>query len=175
VPSNPEHARYGYGLTTSTHRGVRIVQHGGSIDGFGASVRMLPDEKAAVVVLVNRSGGQLEKTSERALELTARLQPAASRPTARIAVDASELAKYAGVYTNPPARIELIARDGRLFVRRGTTESEATKIGDLRFLVAPAAPGATGQEFALVPGADGQIAFLHLSSRAFKKLPVRSS
>src|SRR6185503_4233140 len=88
IPRHPEGVRYAYGLTTSTHRGARIVEHGGAIDGFGASVRMLPESKAAVVILVNKSGGGLPKTSERALELVASLQPATPPPTAPIAMDA---------------------------------------------------------------------------------------
>ncbi len=174
VPSSLEHARYGYGLTTSMHRGVRVVEHGGAIDGFGASVRMLPEQKAAVIILVNRTGGQLEKTSERALEELAPLQAPAPHPTTRIAMDPSEMAKYAGAYVNPPARIELSVRNGKLYFRRGTTESEAIKIGDLRFAIV-AAPGARPKELALVPGPDGQIGFLHISSRAFKRAPTKPS
>ena len=167
VPSSAEHARYGYGLMTSMHRGARVVEHGGAIDGFGAIVRMLPDRKAAVVILVNRSGASLPKTSERALELLAPLQPAVPPPAAPIAMDAAEMARYAGSYTNPPQHVELAARDGRLYFRRGTQEGEITKVGDLRFTVAFAAGAA--QTFALVPGADGAIAFLHIGSRAMKK------
>ena len=145
VPSSAEHARYAYGLTTSMHRGVRLVEHGGSIDGFGASVRMLPDHKAAVIILVNKSGAQLQKTSERALELLAPLQPTAPRAAAHIAMDPAEMAKYVGIYTNPPRRIELTTREGKLYLRRGTTDTEVTKVGDLRFATTPAtgapAPG----------------------------------
>jgi len=173
VPSSAEHARYGYGLTTSTHRGTRVVEHGGSIDGFGASVRMLPDRKAAVVILVNKSGASLPKTSERALELLAPLQPAAPAATPTIAMDAAEMAKYAGTFTNPPVRLDLAVREGKLYFRRGTQESEVTKIGDLRFSVAVAG-GGPAQTFALVPGPDGTIAFLHMGSRAFKRA-TRSS
>jgi len=171
IPSNPEHARYAYGLTTAMHRGVRLVEHGGAIDGFGASVRMLPDQKAAVVTLVNRTGGQLEKTSERALELLATLQPTASHPTTPIAMDATEMAKYTGTYLNGANRIELLVRDGKLWLRQGAGERAATKIGDLRFAV-EGPPGARPLEFALVPGTDGQTAFLHIGSRALRKLPA---
>ena len=167
VPSSAEHARYGYGLTTSMHRGARVVEHGGAIDGFGAMVRMLPDRKAAVVILVNRSGASLPKTSERALELLAPLQPAVPPSTAAIAMDAAEMARYTGSYTNPPQHVDLAIRDGKLYFRRGTQEGEVTKVGDLRFSVAFA--GGPAQTFALVPGPDGAIAFLHMGSRAMKK------
>jgi CubicO group peptidase (beta-lactamase class C family) len=168
VPSSAENARYCYGLTTVVHRGVRLVEHGGAIDGFGASVRMLPDHRAAVVVLVNRSGAQLQKTSERALELLAVLQPATPPSTTPIAMSAAELAKLAGVYVNPPVRVELAARGGKLYFRRGAQETEVVKVGDLRFSMTPT-PGGPAQTFALVPGADGTIAFLHIGSRAFRR------
>jgi D-alanyl-D-alanine carboxypeptidase len=174
IPSSAEPARYAYGLTTGMHRGARVVEHGGSIPGFGASVRMLPDRKAAVVILVNKSGATLAKTSERALELLAPLQPALAPPTAPIAMDGSEISKYAGSYTNPPTRIDLIAREGKLYLKRGAQEAEVVKVGDLRFLTVSAG-GAPAQRFTLLPGPDGQIAFLHTGSRAFKKAPIKVS
>lgn len=78
--------------------------------------------------------------------LQAPLQPAAPASTTPIAMDAAEMAKYAGSYTNPPARVDLAVRDGKLYFRRGSA-----------------------QTFALVPGPDGTIAFLHTGSRAFKR------
>ncbi len=173
IPSSAEHARYGYGLTTSTHRGMRLVEHGGAIDGFGASVRMLPDRKAAVIILINKTSAVLTKTSERALELLAPLQPAAATAVTTIPMDGSEMMKYAGTYTNPPARVDLALRDGKLYFRRGTQDTEVTKIGDLQFSITPVAGGAA-QTFALVPGPDGTIAFLHMGSRAFRRPPRAS-
>ena len=48
------------------------------------------------------------------------------------------------------------------------------KVGDLRFQVVPAG-GSTPQRFALVPGPDGGIGFLHMGSRAFRKIPTKGS
>ena len=136
---------------------------------------MLPDRKAAVVILVNRSGANLPKTSERALEILAPLQPAITPSMTPIAMDAAEMAKYAGGYTNPPSRIDLTVREGKLYFRRGAQEAEATKVGDLRFAVTPQAPAATPQTFTLVPGPDGAIGFLHMGSRALKRVPTKAS
>ncbi len=171
IPSSDTGAKYAYGLTTAMWRGARLVAHGGAIDGFGASVRMLPDQKAAVIILVNRSGAQLDKTAERALELVATLQAKVEAPSANIPMDAAEMVRYAGAYMNPPDRIELFVRDGALVLRRGTTETPVRKTGDLRFSAATA--GAPPRPFALVPGPDGQIAFLHISSRALRRMPVK--
>ena len=89
-------------------------------------------------------------------------------------MDAGEMAKYAGSYVSPPARVDLILRDGRLYFRRDGREAEAMKVGDLRFQVAPAGAG-TPQRFALVPGPDGAIGFLHMGSRAFKRVLTKAS
>lgn len=45
---------YGQGWSVGTYRGHRMVQHGGSIDGFMAEVALLPDEHIAVAVFTNR-------------------------------------------------------------------------------------------------------------------------
>jgi len=47
---------YGQGWFVGSYRGHRMVQHGGSIDGFMAEVVLLPDENAAVAVFTNRGG-----------------------------------------------------------------------------------------------------------------------
>jgi len=53
-------------------------------------------------------------------------------------------------------------------------EFAEAKVGDLRFPVT-AAGAAPAQTFALVPGHDGAIAFLHTGSRAFKKAATKES
>ncbi len=50
---------YGLGWFVDTYRGRYRVQHGGNIDGFTASVTMLPRERVGIVVLVNQNGAAL--------------------------------------------------------------------------------------------------------------------
>lgn len=52
---HPEFANwcYGQGWFVGSFRGHRMVQHGGSIDGFMAEVVLLPDDNAAVAVFTN--------------------------------------------------------------------------------------------------------------------------
>ena len=50
---------YGLGWFISNHRGRRIIEHGGTIDGFRTSVAMLPAEKIGVVVFANKAGSSL--------------------------------------------------------------------------------------------------------------------
>ena len=46
-------AGYGLALRTEIYRGVRMVEHGGHIDGYMAEQCFLPDEKFAIVLLTN--------------------------------------------------------------------------------------------------------------------------
>lgn len=52
---NPEalSRSYGLGWFLSDHKGKRVIEHGGNIDGMTAQVGMLPDEKLGVVILAN--------------------------------------------------------------------------------------------------------------------------
>ncbi len=50
---------YALGWFVDTYRGQYRVQHGGNIDGFTASVQMLPARNIGLVVLVNQNGSAL--------------------------------------------------------------------------------------------------------------------
>lgn len=53
---------YGQGWFIGSFRGHRMVQHGGTIDGFKAEVVLLPNENTAVAVFANKSGTQVPYT-----------------------------------------------------------------------------------------------------------------
>lgn len=44
---------YGLGWFVETYRGMKMVSHGGNIDGFSAFVSFLPDENTGIVILSN--------------------------------------------------------------------------------------------------------------------------
>lgn len=50
---------YGLGWFLHDHRGRKVVQHGGNIDGMAALVAMIPEEKLGMVVLTNMNGTRL--------------------------------------------------------------------------------------------------------------------
>jgi D-alanyl-D-alanine carboxypeptidase len=56
-PSGPPPLEYGLGLAVGERDGRRIVGHGGAINGFNAALYTYPDEKTAIVLLVNTQGG----------------------------------------------------------------------------------------------------------------------
>lgn len=47
---------YGMGWFLHDYEGVKIVEHGGSIDGMRAQVAMVPEEDLGMVILTNRGG-----------------------------------------------------------------------------------------------------------------------
>jgi CubicO group peptidase (beta-lactamase class C family) len=47
---------YGMGWEIGAYRGHRMLQHGGSINGFAAQVVLLPDDQAALAVFTNLGG-----------------------------------------------------------------------------------------------------------------------
>ena len=49
-------ATYALGLSVTSYRGWKLVQHGGGIDGFISQMSWLPKERIGIVVLTNMSG-----------------------------------------------------------------------------------------------------------------------
>src|SRR5438876_1627792 len=49
-------ATYGLGLSVTSYRGQKLVQHGGGIDGFISQMSWLPKERIGIMVLTNMSG-----------------------------------------------------------------------------------------------------------------------
>ena len=49
-------ATYGLGLSVTSYRGRKLVQHGGGIDGFISQMSWLPRERIGIMVVTNMSG-----------------------------------------------------------------------------------------------------------------------
>lgn len=50
---------YGFGWFLQDWNGLKVVQHGGNIDGFNSLVAMIPEKKVGFVMLTNVSGSSL--------------------------------------------------------------------------------------------------------------------
>ena len=134
-------------------------------------IRMAPDHRIGVIVLVNRTGGTLKKTVERAFELMLpmHLPVAASEPEPQpVNMTEAEMTRYIGTYGSDTNRIELSISNGKLWFKRSTREGMVNKVADGRFLAAGAGTSAP-LEFVLVPEKDGKTEFLHIGGRTYKK------
>jgi CubicO group peptidase (beta-lactamase class C family) len=159
----PGERHYGYGLAVADHRGVPVVEHGGSRAGYGSFIRFLPEQKSAVIVLCSTTGGQLQRTVERATELLAPLGPRPGRSPGQ-PLTAEEVKKYAGRFTNNRGRAILVEKDGKLYLRRGPGQDQAVT------QVAPNHLRAGMMEVHLVPGTDGTPEYLFMGGRAMKRI-----
>lgn len=52
-------SNYGLGWMLSSYRGHYLVEHGGNIDGFSASVSFFPYDKLGIIVLSNQNGSSV--------------------------------------------------------------------------------------------------------------------
>jgi CubicO group peptidase (beta-lactamase class C family) len=163
-------AQYGYGLEISNERGVHTLKHGGSRSGYGSLIWMVPEHRFGVIILANRTGVSLNKTAEKAMEILLPLKPPTQAEVEKELIfsdkDKSELP---GTYFHPPAqRVEIVLKDDKLFLRRGSTDLPLRKIGTDR--ISAAAEGAArGQQYVIVRGKDGKSLYLHSGGRALKK------
>jgi len=169
IPSQPA-AKYGYGLMISTYRGVRVVEHGGSRSGYGSVIKMAPDHRFAVIVLGNRTGVALNKTAEKAMELMLPLKPKDDdRPNQDLPMTAAEVAHYVGKYGQREANVEILLKDGKLFLKQGQNERPIRKVGENRFAVG-APNNSTPMQFTLVTGSDGKAEYFHAGLRASRRM-----
>lgn len=182
-----EGAKYGHGFFLQEHRGLPTVFHGGTINGFGAFMLLVPEKRFAVIVMANKTGTALGKTTEKAMELFLPLQPKAPvSPRQKMPLTQPEMEEVAGTYRNGLLRVDLFIRDRQLIrkefypttVEEGPgreIETPVTKIGRDRFAFTPpgddARAGYAGAvEFTVIRGADGKPEYLHGSLEAATKV-----
>jgi CubicO group peptidase (beta-lactamase class C family) len=63
-----------------TYRGHPVISHGGSDPGFGTDLVMIPDQRAAVIVLANSNTATFGPMTDAALDLLLGLEPQAPKP-----------------------------------------------------------------------------------------------
>jgi CubicO group peptidase (beta-lactamase class C family) len=157
-------SRYGYGVQVGTWRGLPMVEHNGSRSGYGSIIRMVPSRQFGVVVLANRTGISLTRTATAAIEAVLKPDPApAVAPTRAIAMTAAEMAGYAGAYSQGPRTMDLVVREGGLFVRQGPTLGKLEKVGESELM-------GDATRYVVIRNAAGRIEFLHVGGRSWRKV-----
>jgi CubicO group peptidase (beta-lactamase class C family) len=154
---------YGYGLMSGDLRGVSITEHGGSRSGYGSLIRFLPDKKIAIIILTNRTGGQLPRTADVATGLFAQLGSRTDPSQSEEPLSAEEISRLVGKYTNNRETVELSEREGKLYARQGGQERSATKAGPNRLKIRDG-------EYIVIPGDDGKPEYLHHGGRSYRRV-----
>lgn len=157
------HQQYGYGLTLTTRRGVRWVEHGGSRAGYGSTIRMAPDQKFAVIIVANRTGSGMPKLADAISEALLPLEPKDADPATH-PLDSAFAQKCEGVFVNGPSRIVLEASGSSIKGDLNGTAETFTRAGD-GFLVGGEPP----MRVVLVPDSKGAIEFVFAGGRAYRR------
>lgn len=164
--SGLDSAMYGYGLVVGRSGADRVWTHGGSINGYNASITMLPDRKAAVIVLVNGPGAGIDAIESAALQMAVGYSaPKVAAPAAREA-NAAERAALVGRYAQGRNALEVLEQDGALTVKQGGTVMNAKLAGANDLLVIPP-QGAARHIY--VRRENGRAAYLYAGSRAYAR------
>ncbi|HEX8843323.1 MAG TPA: serine hydrolase domain-containing protein [Pyrinomonadaceae bacterium] len=161
-------AYYGYGLLNFEERGVRLIMHGGFSRGYGSMIQMAPEQGFAVIVLTNKSGMTLGKTTAKAKELFLQLKPAAiDAPKKALTLSASDLKDFTGKYVNGPQTWEILARGDKLFLKDAQAEYALTKTGERRLSFGDSLEN----DVALVPGKDGRVEYIFTGLYSARRIP----
>jgi CubicO group peptidase (beta-lactamase class C family) len=164
--SGLDSAMYGYGLVVGRSGTDRVWTHGGSINGYNASITMLPDRKAAVIVLVNGPGAGIDVIKSAALRMAVGYtEPKVSAPAPREA-NATERAALVGRYAQGRNVLEVLEQDGALKVKQGVAMMNAQLVGPNELLVIPP-QGAARHIYMRIE--NGRAAYLYSGSRAFSR------
>jgi CubicO group peptidase (beta-lactamase class C family) len=166
APVANDDRHYGYGLSVRDEGGLRWLSHTGSRSGYGSQARMCPQKKFAVIILCNKTGANLMRVADNAVELALGIAPKPGPARQRLTMSAEDMARYAGNYSNGRTTIALRVRDGKLTGAQGGVVS---KVGENRFV--RAAVGLSPEmEFSFVKGADGRITHLMAKGRLSRKV-----
>jgi CubicO group peptidase (beta-lactamase class C family) len=134
---------YGLGLMMRTLGEETLVGHNGTINGYTASLEMLPSQDLAVIVLTNRNNYAPTRITQAAFELVGNLPHTV--PAAPVTLDDATLTEYAGSYLmssalpEQPAEIMVVeVQEGRLTASLPGVTFELRPIGtDLFDLYVP--------------------------------------
>lgn len=169
--SDIDSATYAFGLTVGHARlggqRERVWKHGGAINGYNASVVMLPDRRSSVVVIVNGPGTPIRAIEDAALTAIGARLPR-SEPSGLRALTADELRVLRGRYAMARTVVEITERDGRAVLQQGPVVMPLQIAADGSLLAQP--PAGSSQRVFLRRDATG-VPYLYLGSRALARQP----
>lgn len=156
---------YGLGWYLVNRKGRKIIQHGGSIDGFRSQVSMMPEEKLGFVILTNSyktplivsdfGGGAAEEI----IWLNLVDEPQTNNTAdsnSKNAVSAGNAQQEVGKYTVANLTVEVTMKDGKLVLDvPGQPPYELANVGGRRYKFASDDPKAAGYFVTFRPAESG--------------------
>jgi CubicO group peptidase (beta-lactamase class C family) len=161
---------YGYGLMVARERGALVHEHGGTMPGYSAIMRIAPGHRFGIAILTNLENVPLRRIAQVVMMKALRLPDAPPAARNETPVSVEELRPFFGVYRNR-GTAELAEHDGRVVLMLdGGPAFAVSRIGPDRYLARPK-PEIPGPEFVLRPAADGAPAYLHFALWAYVRTP----
>lgn len=118
--TTPGKGNYGFGVFIQTQDGVRVVSHGGGIEGFNTHLAYAPEKQIAVVVLSNVNGGAPGSMGDQLMDTVLGRPVVLASERKPVPIGNDELTKFVGVYDLAPSFAITIAVTGDRITAQGT-------------------------------------------------------
>ncbi|UCE42601.1 MAG: beta-lactamase family protein [Candidatus Aminicenantes bacterium] len=127
--NNGNKLEYAFGLEIRTYRGLKIVEHGGSLGGYRTELLRFPDQRFSVIILSNLASVVPSRLARQVADLYLvkdfkqdKPKPKKRTVEKRATIDISEntLRKYTGNFRSQELQVifQILFEDGNLYLRR---------------------------------------------------------
>jgi CubicO group peptidase (beta-lactamase class C family) len=113
---------YGLGVGVVQQSGVKVIQHGGGIEGFNTQLAYVPDRKLTVVVLSNVNGSAPGSMGAQLLDVAMGKSVILASERKPVPITKEELQKFTGVYDLSSAFALTVAVSGDSLTIQGTNQ-----------------------------------------------------
>jgi CubicO group peptidase (beta-lactamase class C family) len=154
---------YGLGVAVGPQDGVKVIQHGGGIEGFNTQLTYVPDRKITIVVLSNVNGSAPTAMGGQLLDVMMGKPVTLASERKPVPITKDELQKFIGVYDLAPTFALTVAVSGDSLTIQGTNQPalpamyQGVEGGHAHFFIPE-----VNAEVEFVPGASGGIESLVL-------------
>jgi len=161
--TTPGKGNYGMGVFIEDRDGVRVVSHGGGIEGFNTNLMYAPEKQIAVVVLSNVNGSAPDVMGKQLMDTVLGKPVVLANERKGVPISKEKLAKFAGVYDLSPTFSITIAVAGDHLTGQGSGQPpldlmyQGLKDGHPVFFAAQ-----VNAEIEFIPEASGAISSLVL-------------
>jgi CubicO group peptidase (beta-lactamase class C family) len=172
--TTPGKGDYGLGVMLNNWDGVKVVDHGGSIEGFNTSLFYVPEKRICVVVLANVNGPAADQMGRQLIDVALGKAVVLDSERRSLPISQTESARFVGVYDLTPAFAITIVQAENGLSAQGTGQValplmyDGVQNGHARFYVTQ-----IGAEIEFVPDEHGTIQSLILHQHGTDRLAKR--
>jgi CubicO group peptidase (beta-lactamase class C family) len=161
--TTPGKGNYGLGVFIEDHDGVRVVSHGGGIEGFNTHLAYTPEKQIAVVVFSNVNGGAPGSMGGQLMDTMLGKKVVLANERKPVPIEKEKLTRFVGVYDLAPTFSITVSVAGDHLTAQGTNQPALDLMyqGDRNGHPVFFAP-VPNAEIEFVPDASGAIASLIL-------------